>query len=349
MTRNRENRTLWWAILISVAIHLAVAFSLAAFSLRYSPSDKAVPDDKPIELTMVNLPTPPPAVQKERRFIDNKKSSAEAPKNKTFESNENSVAASEQPASGDSDLPSQKGKARPFQDFENQQASLALRGAEPQPSVAPQPTPTPALSATPAPTTAPSRAPSATPPPATPSPPPLSTPAPDQLAMLTNTPTPRATPDERPTQTPGTESTAPTPTPTPRLEQPNSTYQPYREQTRINGRINNRGASAVDALGTPLGRYQKKILDGIGSRWNYYVKKQADLVTIGTAHLSFSVDRNGRVENLKITGNSSNEAFANVCLQSVQEVKAPPIPPEVADVLPPEGLVIDINFTFFAN
>jgi hypothetical protein len=50
-----------------------------------------------------------------------------------------------------------------------------------------------------------------------------------------------------------------------------------------------------------------------------------------------------------MTSNSSNEAFANVCLQSVQEANAPPIPEEVSEVLPPEGLNIDVSFTMFAN
>ncbi len=350
MTRNRDSRTLWWAVLISILVHLAVAFSLAAFAVRDS-SLPDVPDEKPIELTIVNLATPPRAVPKNAQFVDTKKKSAEAPKEKTFESNENSIAASEQPATGDSDLPSQTGKERPFQDIVNQQAALALEGTEPQPSVAPQPTPTPTATPTPALTPAPSRAPSPTPtqPPVTPSPSPQATPAPDQLAMLTSTPTPAASPNEQPEASPSQESRPPTPTPTPKPAEPASAYQKYREQTKVNGRITNRGASAVNALGTPLGRYQKKVLDGIGSRWNHYIKKQADLITIGTARVSFSIDREGHVENLKMNGNSSNESFANVCLQSVQEVKAPPIPPEVAEVLPPEGLIIEISFTAFAN
>ena len=70
---------------------------------------------------------------------------------------------------------------------------------------------------------------------------------------------------------------------------------------------------------------------------------------IGTAHVVFVVDRNGQVKNLKIIENTSNETFANICLQSIQEVEMPPIPEELAGSLPPEGLVEDITFTMFAN
>src|SRR5258706_419788 len=46
-----------------------------------------------------------------------------------------------------------------------------------------------------------------------------------------------------------------------------SAYRPYKDRTRISGRITNRGVSSVNALGTPLGRYMKFLLDAVGSRW----------------------------------------------------------------------------------
>ena len=44
------------------------------------------------------------------------------------------------------------------------------------------------------------------------------------------------------------------------------------------------------------------------------------------------------MKDLKVTENSSNETFANVCVQSVIEAHLPPIPEDVANTLPPEGL-----------
>ena len=51
------------------------------------------------------------------------------------------------------------------------------------------------------------------------------------------------------------------------------------------------------------------------------------------------------MRNLKVIQNSSNEIFANVCIQSIQEIKLPPIPPDVADTLPAEGLDSEISFS----
>jgi hypothetical protein len=56
------------------------------------------------------------------------------------------------------------------------------------------------------------------------------------------------------------------------------------------------------------------------------------------------------VKDLKITENSSNEAFANICVQSVFEAKLPPIPEDVANALPPDGLEMEgLGFTVFPN
>jgi hypothetical protein len=105
----------------------------------------------------------------------------------------------------------------------------------------------------------------------------------------------------------------------------------------------------VNAVGTPLGRYQKILNDAVGSRWYYYVGQRGDLVSIGTARLVFSVDRSGHVTNLKVVENTSNEAFANVCLQSVNDVQLPPIPDDVASTLPSEGLDSEMSFTIYGN
>jgi len=187
-----------------------------------------------------------------------------------------------------------------------------MNGAQPQPSAAPQQNPKP--SAVPQPTLQPA---------------PLT--AAEQFAMLTARPTPAVQP-----------STAPASV--------QSAYRALKERTRISGRITNRGIASVNALGTPLGRYEKIVKDSVGSRWYVYVDQKRDLINIGTLRLRFYVDRNGGVKNLRITENSSNEAFANVCLQSVLEAQLPPIPEEIVNTLPPEGLEVDgFSFTIYPN
>jgi outer membrane biosynthesis protein TonB len=301
----RKNaRNVLLAFSAALLLHLVVGYSLAAWNGVFTP---AVPvEEKPIELTFVDLAAPAPVAQKNSAFIETDESKkAPEPAEKTFESNANSIGASQIAPSGDLPLPSQQGKDQPFMNLENHQYSLPSQGAQAQPSVAPMETPQPSQT-------------------------PLATPEPDQLALLTNRPTPLPSAQTNP-------------------QQPSSVYRPQEQQTRIRGSISNRGISSVNALGTPLGRYQKYVADAIGSRWYASVGSQMDLFQIGTARLVFLVDPQGHVKNLKVIQNTNNEAFANFCIQSVMEAKLPPMPDDLVAALPPEGLEADFPFTIYTN
>src|SRR6266481_9785231 len=298
-------RTVFWALLVAILIHLLVAFLLAAFGGVFSPALPA--PEKPVELTLMDL-SPASMASKNSAFIETDESkNAPEPKDKTFESNANSIGASELAATGELPLPSQAGKDRPLMDLETNPYSLETKGAQPQQSSAP---PQPKQM------TAPQSAPIT---------------AAEQFALLTQKPTAALKPSTE-------------------ASRPQSAYRRLKERNHIAGNITNRGISSVNALGTPLGRYQKIVADSLGSRWYTYVEQKRDLISIGTLRLRFYVDRSGKVKALKIIENSSNEAFANVCVQSVLEANLPPIPEDVANTLPPEGLEVDgLGFIIFPN
>ena len=120
--RKKEARKILWALLAALFIHLLIGYSLAVFGgLLYSPFS-ATEEEKPVELTFVDLPAAQP---KNAMFIPNDESKqTEQPKEKTFESNANSIAASEQPATGNIPLPSQEGSDRTKLDLNSQSAAL---------------------------------------------------------------------------------------------------------------------------------------------------------------------------------------------------------------------------------
>src|SRR5437763_6096092 len=211
-----ETRTVLLALLAAILIHLLVAFFLAAFGGVFSPTTHV--EEKPSELTFMDLA---PTAPKNSVFIetdDSKK--APEPKEKTFESNANSIGASELAATGELPLPSQTGKDRPLMDLETNPYSLETKGAQPQQSSAAQ-----QQTSKPAPEAAPLT-------------------AAEQFALLTQKPAPRTE-----------QSTA--------ASQPQSAYRRLKERSHISGNITNRGISSVNALGTPLGRYQTIFADSI--------------------------------------------------------------------------------------
>ena len=112
----------------------------------------------------------------------------------------------------------------------------------------------------------------------------------------------------------------------------------------IHGNISNKGPACVAAEATPLGRYKKTLSEAISSRWRYYVDHRMELLSFGTATISFYVTQEGKIEKLQLLSNSSNQSFADCCLKSIMEAKLPAIPPEIAMTL--EGKKLDVEYRF---
>jgi outer membrane biosynthesis protein TonB len=349
MQPRSERQKVLWAVFLSLLLHLVVGVSIASFGDKLQPS--LPEDEKPAELTIVDLaPMPtPPTGPKNMPFIDTTEQTdtKEEPKEKTFESNANSIAASELPALGIAPIPTQEGKELPTMDLKNRQHSLDGEGAQAQPVSRPAPTPSITPQATAQPTSTPSPTPSATPPTPQPTSTPTPTPNADLLAMFRASPPPTA-------RTPESEkevrSPPPKASPAPVSRPPaSSAYRREQIKERIAGNISKRGVSSVNAVGTPLGRYEKIVYDAIGKRWYALCDANRDRVDIGTVHVQFVVARDGKINDIKVTSGGTSESFANLCLQSVQDAKPGAIPEDVMTILPAEGLPGEVSFTGFQN
>jgi hypothetical protein len=113
----------------------------------------------------------------------------------------------------------------------------------------------------------------------------------------------------------------------------------------IRGTISNKGPASVAAEATPLGRYKKILSDAISSRWHYYVDHRIELLSFGTATISFHVTQNGKIEALELLSNSSNQSFSDCCLKSIMEAQLPEIPAEIAATLQDKKLDVEYRFT----
>src|SRR5271157_3922252 len=311
-----------------------------------------------------------------------------------FESDKDTAAASEQPAKGDTPIPTQEGKEAPDIGFKNERFSLADQGqafstdpgqqaAAPQieqkqeevkpvesstpvptPAATPevaredkqttpaptpvstpaptpevaqpdrQPTPMPAPTAAPAPAPTPQVAPSDKEPTPTPAPPPEVVPSDEELAMLRQMPTPRPTPSRQAQRNPQRQSA------------PQTAYRQEQRITRMQGNINSRGRSSISALRTPQGRFEKAVQDANGSKLYYYVRERSDLINIGTVQIKFYVRPDGKVEDVKVLRNSSNETLASTSLQSIIEANIPPMPDELSPLLSGDRMEFTMSFNF---
>src|SRR5215469_8837432 len=211
-------------------------------------------------------------------------------------------------------------------------ARTEVAQADKEPTATPAPTPEVVPSdqqfamLRPPPAQSPAPTPAATPTVEQPTPTPVPTPeevfpTDEQLAMLRPTPTPRPTRVRQAERMPQRQSA------------PQTAYRQEQRITRMQGNINNRGRSSIAALGTPQGRFEKAVQDAIGSRWYFYVRERSDLINIGTVQIKFYVRPDGKVEDVKVLRNSSNETLASTSLQSIIEANIPPMPDELAPLL----------------
>ena len=107
--------------------------------------------------------------------------------------------------------------------------------------------------------------------------------------------------------------------------------------------------AAPPRVNPELQAWQKKVFNAIGTRWYREIESKRDLIAVGTVRLTFRITSKGRVKNLKIRSNTSNEASANICINAIVGAKLPPIPKNVVPELAHDWLELDIPFTIFAK
>lgn len=372
------------ALAVSALLHVLGVLGLITWaSLRSNARSTPPAEFRQIVMTVAPLPKEPPA--KVMAQATPPPSTAELdsaglakadkpPEQPLFESDIDSRAATQSPATGLTPLPGQEGKERPFPEFETKKYSLGPIQQPPEMVMPPAPAePAAAASQTnpekqAAKETEKQAAAEATPKPAIPKPTPTpiasSTPKEDTLAVTASpTPEPSATPT--PAESPNDEIPKPTPVmhspkvqelamlsnPAPRQPRPRRpSYQPETEETRIESSISNLGSKpGADMLSTPLGRYRKTIADAIGSRWYFYINQKMDLITVGSVRIKFYIDEQGHAEDIKILSNSANGAFGDFSVQSISEAELPPLPPDLAPKLENGRLEVDYTFTIYPN
>jgi outer membrane biosynthesis protein TonB len=307
------------AVIASLLLHLFLFLAVVGYYTIFPPpaNPKGADDQDAPQLTI--LDTPPDKEQQPYVRTEDDQKTDQKQDNAPFQSDKDTAAASEKQSNEQAPLPTQDGKNLDSLMFRNNDFSLAMNGqdysresANGGENAASTPAPTPDTTPTPAPTA-----------------------KDDDLAMLRPTPTPLPTPNQNTAKN--------------NQKQPGAPRTAYRPQTIINrmqGNIGNRGRSAVSALGTPQGRFEKAVEDAVGSLWYYFVSQRSDLLSIGTVRIEFVVNARGEVVSARVVSNSSNETLATCSLQSVREAKIPPMPEELVPLVPERGLEFTFSFNY---
>ena len=347
-------------LVVSVGLHI-LAFLLVGSLAGLLPErlNLATPKRPAEELELVILPREEPKilvapVPEEKPTIDSRGlAESKRPEESVFESDKDMTAASEKAATGDVPLPSQEGRGKVDNVFSSQKGTVGVVKEENVPVLAVVSPPAPPVSPAPSPKVEPVKAEaekekletdrlSAAE---------LALKAKPELpGTITRLDPVRAkTPAERivPEATVPVQLAKLTPPSVAHLEPTAPTYQPEQEKSRVEGMITNRGKNAVSATATPLGKYKSQVYSAIGSRWLYYVKDRMEVLSIGTAKLSFFVTREGRIQGIHVDGNTANASFAEVCERAIREAEISKPPAGSLDQVREGRLEYTITFTLY--
>jgi outer membrane biosynthesis protein TonB len=342
------------AVGVAMGLHLMAFLLMGVVGWLFPSSPLALGEVKPV-IKAVEWVLPPPEPERVPLLIkeapeslpvadsEGLAKSEKAPETALFQSSQNMRAASERPGNGSAPLPSQEGANLPFVQFKNQ-SSRNGTPRDSEPAVDPAPQPKAPLAGVAHPDSAPK-------PPAY-----RENSAPQKeaenlvrLEPSKKTPVPLPSEPVSPpdlVKPPEPDKEAPSGLP-PQPQRP-AEFQPELRKTRVEGNISNRGRPAVDAIRTPLGVYRKKLGAQIHSRWNYYRAQTADLHALGTVRIRFFVNRAGKIQDVEVLENNSNQTFGDVCERSVREAEIPP-PPRDLELMKDGRLEMVFSFTLYSS
>jgi outer membrane biosynthesis protein TonB len=315
----RRNTSRWEtaaAFLASLLLHLFFLLAVAFVILKSPaiPKEKSPTLEEPPQLTILPMPAAPKTAPRFVSTTPQENLEKKPNKDAAFESDNDSIAASEALPSGQEMMPSLEGREDQSLDLRDQRYTVGQKPAQAMPVAQAAEQSSPEAEASPTPR--------------------MET----DLALLeAPKPTPKPTPAQK-------AKTATRPS-----QNSESGFQPETRVTRLRGNVSNRGKASLEANATPLGRYKKQVSDAIGSRWYYYVNSQMGLLNIGTVDIRFTVTPEGKIKSPQVLSNSSNESFASVSLASVVQAEVPPMPPEVAKLIENGRLELDFSFTIIGH
>lgn len=98
---------------------------------------------------------------------------------------------------------------------------------------------------------------------------------------------------------------------------------------------------------SPMGRYSKLVTGQVEKKWRMYVGLKAAALLEGELQVTFYVNPQGRVEELRIVNDKkSNPILTQATLHAIQDAEIPPMPADVIPLLPKkdqERLKIEYN------
>lgn len=113
-------------------------------------------------------------------------------------------------------------------------------------------------------------------------------------------------------------------------------------QRKLRGTLSNQGTPSFDAKATPTGRYLSRVTQAIERKWRAHVDLNREFVTWADLRVTFKIDKDGMVHDLKIPRAEANAVIKDFTLSAILEAELPPIPADLWEIL--EGEQIEMSY-----
>jgi outer membrane biosynthesis protein TonB len=97
---------------------------------------------------------------------------------------------------------------------------------------------------------------------------------------------------------------------------------------------------------TPMDPFRKRLYDQIGWAWYRDMQANSQKIPVGTIRIVLTASPDGKITNLRVLSNTSNQLFAQICLRAIQQAKIPRVP---AELLTHGKFEDEISFKVFPN
>ena len=135
------------------------------------------------------------------------------------------------------------------------------------------------------------------------------------------------------------------------LPVPNRNVDAFQSETRkanLKGEARKKGYAAFDAEDTPIGRYRKAVSNAVERSWQAKMLANQDFFGFNVKiRVEFSLNRWGKVSNVRVPKRAKNAVLTNQTLAAILEAKLPEMPPLVIEQLDGGDLPCHFNFTIY--
>jgi hypothetical protein len=107
-----------------------------------------------------------------------------------------------------------------------------------------------------------------------------------------------------------------------------------------------RPASLCAELSAAAKVFQKRLYEAIGAEWRPRLQAHANELDVGIVHVALTLTGGGKISDLRVVSNTSNQRFAELSLDSIKHAKIPAPPP---DLLEHGRFKIDLTFDIYPN